>query len=514
MPVLPVYLVTGFLGGGKTTLLRNLAAAHPDKRMMFLVNELSETDVDAGRLTPVNRDVHAVVGGSIFCECKAADFLSMLREDVMPVHRKDPLDALIIETSGIADPSAIGTLIEKAGYGEDLKVLQIATVLSPARFRKLQGRLPVFDAQLEAADLILINKTDLAAAAEREDCLAAVQKLHPGARVVECTHCEHVPFFGECRKPPLPDAAFAKCGDLKFVSETLSPPPFPGTAEMEAFLGDLAKTSHRVKGSLQAAGKSYEVDATPEGFQFRESSETAPGIIVIKDKEIPALITCDVFKEELERLPDLPETVIWLPMGLHDRPLELKAKLQQEIDRLEASHSEVTKILLLYGICGGGVDGLRTSRCTLVLPRTHDCIALLLGSNQQHQQIQKECPGTYFYAPGWIREKRVPGPERESWLRKQYQERYDEDMIDELVEVDAECFAHYEKALFIRTPASGDEEETCKKCAKFMDWKFEAVEGDPAWLRDFLNGAEDPERFKVLNPGEVLIPSGDENLFK
>lgn len=134
MNPLPVTLITGFLGSGKTTLLRHIAETRADLRMVFLVNELAGQDVDAGRLRDAGPETVSVVGGSIFCECKAADFLQMLREEVMPAHEDEALDALVIETSGIADPSAIGTLIEKAGYGDRLHVQSILTVLAPQSF--------------------------------------------------------------------------------------------------------------------------------------------------------------------------------------------------------------------------------------------------------------------------------------------------------------------------------------------------------------------------------------------
>jgi G3E family GTPase len=71
MSRIPVVLVTGFLGSGKTTLLRRLAEAYPDKRLIFLVNEFAATDVDGETLSATGTPTHSVVGGSLFCECKA-----------------------------------------------------------------------------------------------------------------------------------------------------------------------------------------------------------------------------------------------------------------------------------------------------------------------------------------------------------------------------------------------------------------------------------------------------------
>lgn len=210
-------------------------------------------------------------------------------------------------------------------------------------------------------------------------------------------------------------------------------------------------------------------------------------------------------------MPDF-RRVEWLPMGLHDRPSELRAHLQELV--LEAEEDDdVQYILLFYGLCGGGLDGLAARRCSLVIPRSPDCIALLLGSTDKHAAIQREVPGAYFYAPGWIREKRVPGVDREEWVRSQYEGKFDDEMIEELVEADRESFEHYERAYFIRTAARGDAEDYCQKCASHLGWKFEVADGDPTWMRDFLEGRWDEARFVVVPPGAVLTNAGNEQIF-
>ncbi|MCC5850874.1 MAG: DUF1638 domain-containing protein [Verrucomicrobia bacterium] len=527
-PPLPVYLITGFLGSGKTTLLRRIAETLAELRMVFLVNELAGRDVDAGRLRNSGPETVSVVGGSIFCECKAADFLRMLREEVMPAHQNQTLDALVIETSGIADPSAIGTLIEKAGYGDQLQVRGITTVLAPMSFHKLFGKLPVLEAQLRAAGTILLNKCDLATPEQITGCREAIRALNPEARLLETSFCQDLPEFDLPRTTALPQAAFGKCSDLRFKAETLTPPDFEDEAALKAWCGEAL----RVKGIARIGGELMEVDLTPEEIRVRSaecgvrsdrgmrSAEYGVRSELIRIVSIPhsalrtphSLLACDVFREELEAL-ELPlPPVRWLEMGLHDRPDELRRRLQAEIDALDAEPGD-DPILLLYGLCGGGLNGITARRRPLVLPRAHDCIALLLGSNERHQEIQKACAGTYFYSRGWIRERRVPGPDRPDWLRELYAEKFDEEMIEELIEADREAFDPYEQALFIRTPASGEGEAYCQRCAAHLGWRFTAAEADTRWLEDFFKGNWDEKRFVILSPGQSLRASGNAEIF-
>lgn len=281
--VLPVYLITGFLGSGKTTLLRRFAETQPRRRMVFLVNELAGQDVDAGRLQDAGSPTLSVVGGSIFCECRAADFLRMLREDVLPAHDRNPLDALVIETSGIADPGAIGTLIKASGHGDILQVRRIITVLAPSSFRRLFGNLPVVEAQLRAADVVMLNKCDLADPETIADCRAAVRKVNPGAQQVETAFCRDLPSLETLRAAPLPEGAFGKCGDLRYQGEILSPPDFADPAAFRDWCG----AAWRVKGVARIGGTLREVDLTPEHFQCRPVERGAVSLVRIQSKPEP-----------------------------------------------------------------------------------------------------------------------------------------------------------------------------------------------------------------------------------
>ncbi len=228
-----------------------------------------------------------------------------------------------------------------------------------------------------------------------------------------------------------------------------------------------------------------------------------------------ALVVCDVFKEELDAMPTLPACarIAWIPMGLHDRPAELRARVQSEVDGCDAD-SAIATVLLLFGMCGGGLDGIRAKRCRLVVPRAHDCIALLLGANARHRQITAECPGTYFYTPGWIRERRVPGPDRETHLRERYADTYDDDVLEDLIEADRETFAHYERALFVKTPAAGSAESYCRRCAEHLGWRFQCVEGNMQWLHDCLHGPWDAARFAIAEPGQTLQRDTSDGVFR
>ena len=229
-----------------------------------------------------------------------------------------------------------------------------------------------------------------------------------------------------------------------------------------------------------------------------------------------ALIACDVFSAEIEDFAKHNEpgwqSLHLREMGLHDQPDLLRRKIEALIAEVEANPS-VEAIALAYGRCGNGLIGIKAGRVPLILPQAHDCISILLGGADRHDALLRKNPGTYFYSPGWVREKRVPGPDREAYLRELYKERYedDEDMIKDLIEVDEEMFAHHNCAAYVSITDSPEAREYCRNCARHLGWKHEEPPTDPSFLHDLLSGQwESEKRFLRVEPGQTIAadPSG------
>lgn len=207
---LPVLSVTGFLGSGKTTFLRNLAESHPDWHMLFLVNEFADFSVDGTTLKATGTPTHSVVGGSLFCECKAGDFLRIMREEVLPRHQSRPLDAVVIETSGTADPDAIGKLMSQHGLDAHFELRSIISIVAPRRFLKLLENLPVTGAQIGASDLVVINKTDTAEATVIDVVESAIRIRNPDTGIIRAEYCQ-IEFLLPQQRATLPKGRLSTC---------------------------------------------------------------------------------------------------------------------------------------------------------------------------------------------------------------------------------------------------------------------------------------------------------------
>lgn len=228
------------------------------------------------------------------------------------------------------------------------------------------------------------------------------------------------------------------------------------------------------------------------------------------------VIACRVMEEELrqitQQIPN-PPAIEWVEQGLHNDPPRLQRELQAIVDKADQS-GEFAFIALAYGLCSRGTEGLGSQRVPLVVPRSHDCIALLLGSREEHEKYLAENPGTYWYSAGWNRCHTPPGQDRYEKLLNEYKQKYGDDNAEYLMEMEQEWFRTYNRATYIDTHTGEDDEQAAytKQCADWLDWQFDRLQGDQSWMRDLLTSPWDEQRFVVVQPGQKTKAVADERI--
>jgi len=233
------------------------------------------------------------------------------------------------------------------------------------------------------------------------------------------------------------------------------------------------------------------------------------------------LIACEVlFREMCDACAHSPHQVDveFLPKGLHDlggKPMA--AKIQEVVDRTPEGMYQA--ILLGYGLCGNGLAGLTARHTRLVLPRAHDCIALLMGSRERYQAYFEDNPGTYYRSTGWL--ERGQGLQQLTHDTMGFDEsldamvrRYGEDngryLYDELTRYRSQ----YSRLTFIETglEASGKFIAEAAAEAQEKGWGFEQLRGDLAWLRRLVDGEWEEAGFVIAGPGQRIVASYDTNV--
>jgi len=269
----PILLVTGFLGAGKSTLLRQLAR-DPSRRWVFLVNEISDHDVDGLALTRLapQAEVLPLPGGSVFCECLAADLVATLRSlQARAALDPDPVDGLVIEASGTADPRSLDRLLQESGLAAHYRLASIVAVAFPGHVLKLRHTLPAITTHMRAADVVLLNKTDLCRPALTAEAEAWIREINPTARIDRTRHCDAVRLddWMQRRPRPLP-GELTTCADAVFTALNVE---LSGDLDLAGFASMLSRPPfnqliHRAKGFVPTlpAGNWVFINATPEAM--------------------------------------------------------------------------------------------------------------------------------------------------------------------------------------------------------------------------------------------------------
>jgi hypothetical protein len=235
------------------------------------------------------------------------------------------------------------------------------------------------------------------------------------------------------------------------------------------------------------------------------------------------LISCEVlFREMCDACAHSPHQVDveFLPKGLHDlggKPMA--AKVQEAVDRTPEGMYDA--ILLGYGLCGLGLDGVAARHTRLVLPRAHDCIALLMGGRDRYQAYFDTNPGTYYRSTGWL--ERGKGLQQLTHNTvgidaplKALIDKYGEDNGRYLYEEMTRYRSQYRKLAFIETglEAGGKFVAEAEAEAGENGWSFERLTGDLGWLRRMADGEWAETEFVVTEPGQRIAATYDASVVK
>jgi G3E family GTPase len=179
---IPVTVLTGYLGAGKTTLLNRILSEPHGKKFAVIVNEFGEIGIDNDIVVNADEEVFEMNNGCICCTVRG-DLVRII-EGLM--RRKGKFDAIIIETTGLADPAPVAqTFFIDEAVGSKTKLDAVVTIADAKWLADRLKDAPEAKNQIAFADVILINKTDLVAPEELGKLETRIRALNPYARL----HC-------------------------------------------------------------------------------------------------------------------------------------------------------------------------------------------------------------------------------------------------------------------------------------------------------------------------------------
>jgi len=219
-----VYLITGFLGSGKTTFLNRILRRFPrTRKLTLLVNEFGEVGVDGTLVEGDDIDMLEISKGSIFCVCVKTDFIKGLYE----LTTKVKPDVLLIESTGVANPSDLKKDLKLPIFNNRFDFREQFCIVDAAHFLGAYDTYASIEKQIASSSVFIINKVDAAPRQTIEQVMEVIRGFHPG------------PTFYETAYADLPLETF-----FDFLAD--------GPAEAEEAPGELAENPELTEAELDA----------------------------------------------------------------------------------------------------------------------------------------------------------------------------------------------------------------------------------------------------------------------
>lgn len=188
MAAVPFYLVTGFLGSGKTTFLKHLIEHHDNNYKIGIIqNEFAPANIDGIELRNLKKpfEILEINNGSVFCVCLLGDFMTSLKSFI---DQENP-DLIILESSGLSDPIAISEILQSEQLIDLVYLRSCWCIVDVLNYHKILPILTRIKHQISVADFLVLNKIDLVDSEKIESVKNSVLKLNSLVHIIETEYC-------------------------------------------------------------------------------------------------------------------------------------------------------------------------------------------------------------------------------------------------------------------------------------------------------------------------------------
>lgn len=285
-----LFVLTGFLGAGKTTFLKRILHNLEGKKIGVIQNDLGKVNIDGELIEKDGLELREISQGSIYCSCRKLDFVKALAELA-----QRNLDYVLVESSGIGDPSNVEELLQAVEvlqpgiyqFSGLLCLVDAANFLADSESREELAR------QVRHAHVIILNKTDLVEPAEQEQVLSTLRRLNPVSPIYAAAFGQiDMAFLDEdLRKYQYvggePSLNSSESKPKTLVLRTAGPVK---QEELNEFLSRLAPQCWRMKGFLPLDTGWNQVDVVGKYIDYKPCPVREQGELVIISRIGPAVI--------------------------------------------------------------------------------------------------------------------------------------------------------------------------------------------------------------------------------
>ena len=242
---LPVVIVAGFLGAGKTTLMRHLLTSDHGLKIAAMVNDFAALNVDAELISEASDDITAFANGCVCCSLSGGVARGLA--DISA--RDDDVDVVLLEASGVSDPAAIAQV---ACTVENVLLDCIVTVVDAAATLESASEEDLLRRYVTPANIVLLNKTDLVSSADLDSMNRRLKGFAPHAQILRTVNCA-VPamvVFDSATAPETSAICAPALQDHDYKTVVLTSATPIDRQLLEAFLGMIPDGIIRMKGFL------------------------------------------------------------------------------------------------------------------------------------------------------------------------------------------------------------------------------------------------------------------------
>ncbi len=276
MQKIPVYLITGFLGSGKTTFIQKAIEYFSGKvKIGVIQNEFAPANFDGKELkreTNNDFDLLEINNGSVFCVCLLSGFVTSLKKFVL---KYNP-DILLIEASGLSDIISVGQIFNSPELQEIVYLAGTIGIVDACHYLKIKDLMPRVKHQLMIADHLLINKTDISQHSDEINKL--MDEINPFAKKYFTTYCntDFKDIFQSASHP-----SWQKLPKFMLYDENNERPNVHSSVyrtvkpilsdNFTGFIHELASISYRIKGFVNVSNnKCFSVQAVFQDVHYKE----------------------------------------------------------------------------------------------------------------------------------------------------------------------------------------------------------------------------------------------------
>lgn len=285
-----LYVLTGFLGAGKTSFLLHILEHSKGKKIGVIQNEFGKTGIDGEIIRRDGIEMREINRGSIFCSCLKLSFVQALAE-----MGEQDLDCVFVESSGLADPSNIEEILEavKLLKGDVYSFKGVICLIDGVHFPEQKNDLETVKRQLAHCHMAVINKVDLIDDAKLEKVIDAVRKINPVCPLAVCEHGKmEMDFFDE-NLTAFQWAAFEESVNTEENRPKTITLESEETVAMEiltAFLRQVLPDCYRIKGFFRLEEGWHQVDVVEDLIDYKTCGPHMTSQLVFLSKTGPKII--------------------------------------------------------------------------------------------------------------------------------------------------------------------------------------------------------------------------------